>query len=85
MIHTIEYIQYIQYFLRTRVGVPYTLHLVGVHYHLNPKVQFFLLEGGRGTSTIISFNLINTRHHLGVLIILALFDILWAVKDLLWP
>ena len=59
--------------------------MVGVHYHLNPKPHFLLLEGGRGTANIITFNLIKIRHHFGVLIILAIFDILRAAKDLFWP
>ena len=50
-----------------------------------PKGQFFSLGDGRDTFTIILFNFINIRHYLGVLLILGIFEILWAAKDLLWP
>ena len=49
------------------------------------EAQFFSLGGRRGTSTIISFNFINIRHHLGVLLIVDISKIIWAAKDLLWP
>ena len=49
------------------------------------RPNFFLLGGSRGICSINSSNLINIRHHLAVLLILAIFQIIWASTDLLWP